>query len=313
MGSKIPFPKKSGVSLAVVGVFSAVLAFSVFAQTPPKQEKCDVAKAADFAVQSHLQMVNSAAINPGKYFVPGGEGSCISPVMLQSFDLSNLIPDIMSLITGALESAINNVIRGAMRAVCNAANDAVQGTVGQLNTAIGQMNNMLNSDQNFKNLVGSGLGYDLIGGTYPAGTTYGVNPGGFNSAFGIGSGSSGSGTGTGTGTVTPGANGSNNSLLDQLGRVAGGAGNGNLSSTWGASSNSGSQAVALASQREQARIAMENAWSAYAQAANNGEINHSTAESLYQRYLNSVNTYNGLLQSEATAQAGANFGSSSNA
>ena len=283
-------PSSKSVGLIGLGFLTA-FAITVTAQnTPPATNasaNCDIKQAADFAIQSNLQMVNSTTVNPAKYFTPGGSGSCISGVMLQNFDLSNLIPDFMSIITGALENAINGAINGAMRSVCNAANNAVQNTVGQINTAIGQANNLLNTDQNFRNLLGSELGYGNVPGSYPGGTTYGVNPNNTsNNAFGI----------TAPAPV-PGQGGNTSGSTNPL------------TSTWGSSTGSSTQAVALAAASEQARLNMEQAWSAYTTAAGRDSYD---PESAYQSYLSSVNAYNSALQAEAAAQAGTTFGSGSN-
>lgn len=336
---QLPFkPASQSAGLVVLGFLTA-LSITVVGGTAPLASNassatdCDIKRAADFAIQSNLQMINSTTVNPGKFFTPGGPGSCISGVMLQNFDLSNLIPDFMSIISGALESAINNAINGAMRSVCNAANNAVQNTVGQINSAVTQANNLLNTDQNFTNLLGSELGYGNVAGSYPPGATYGVsssNTGG-NNAFGISSPAAAANTQTALQTMDRTWNSyltagrfwnpadSYQNYLDQVNaynraRAAEGlapitpnppvhanAGTPtNTGTNTGTNNNSGSRVVGLAAAREQARLNVDSAWSSYTQSSQSGQ---SGASGAYQNYLTAVDAYNSAVQAETAAQA----------
>jgi hypothetical protein len=334
---QLPFkPASQSAGLVVLGFLTA-LSITVVGGTAPLTSNstnsatdCDIKRAADFAIQSNLQMINSTTVNPGKFFTPGGPGSCISGVMLQNFDLSNLIPDFMSIISGALESAINNAINGAMRSVCNAANNAVQNTVGQINSAVTQANNLLNTDQNFTNLLGSELGYGNVAGSYPPGATYGVTTGntGGNNAFGISSPGAAANTQTALQTMDRTWNSyltagrfwnpadSYQNYIDQVNaynraRAAEGlapiAPNPPVHVSTGTPNNAGSvsapaagsQVVGLAAAREQARLNVESTWSSYLQSRQSGQ----SGQGSYQTYLNAVDAYNSAVQAETAAQA----------
>ena len=167
---------------------------------------CDLPQAAEFAIQSNLRLINGASVNPGRYFTPGGSDSCISGIMLQSFDLSNLIPDIWGFVSNALENAIVAGVNSAVRGVCNSVNGAIQNTIGNINNAIGTINT-----------GGSGSAYVLMGmtpidptfaATLNGNGSFGIQGNGNNNAFGIiGPVNTGGSTGGGGGApsgVTPG-------------------------------------------------------------------------------------------------------------
>lgn len=197
---------------------------------------CDVTQAGEFAIQTNLRLINGATVNPGRYFTPGGSDSCISGVMLQSFDLSNLIPDFWGMVSSALENAIISGITSAVRQVCNSVNGAIQSTVGNINNAITTANN---------NLPGAWayLYVNQINPTF-AGTlngngSYGVNGNGGNNAFGItgpvtsnggeqffGGVSNGGNNGGGTVTIGPGNSGGGGSVIGPGNADAGNNGGG---------------------------------------------------------------------------------------
>lgn len=286
-------PLSGRVGYIGLGFFVA-LAVTVTAQQSgslapaSSSQDCDLKRAAEFAIQANLKMINGSTVNPGKYFSPGGQDSCISGVMLQSFDLSSLIPDFGNILSGAIEGAINTAINGAANKVCNAVNGAVQSTVGGLNGSINEINAMLSTDQNFQNLLSSELGFGGgIGGSYAGGTTY-TSTGASSNAFGL------------SGTTATGNNGT------------GGSGNtSGVTNNFGSSTQSSTQAVALAAASEQARLGMEDAWNNYVNVAQNGYW-WGNPNNAYQDYVNSVNNYNTAIQAEMSAQAGTTFGSGSN-
>jgi hypothetical protein len=215
-------PNRSNLAYMAFGVMIAV-GVAVRAQQASVASNCDISAAAQDAIQAQTQMINAGMVNPAQYFAPGGQGSCISGVMLQSFDLSNLIPDFASLISGAIDSALSGLLSNASSSVCNSINGSINSTVGNLNGAISNINQIYANDPAFAGMV---VSYNPITTTMPTnGTaTYGANGNGGN-AFGL---------------PNTGANGA--------GQAAGGA-NANLG--------------ALAQATLNAMAAMNSAWGAY--------------------------------------------------
>ncbi len=275
-------PTRRNMSYMLLGVLVAA-GVATTAQTSSSTSgmNCDIGTAADFAIQSNLMMLNATTIDPGKYFAPGGADSCISSAMLQSFDLSNLIPDFASMITGAIDSAITGAINGAITQVCNAANNALNSTVGNLNTAIGNINNMLNVDAKFANILSSELTFNTFGtSTYSGTGTYGAS-GSTGNAFGV-TGPTGTGTGSSSGST------------------------GNVTGNFDSSGSAGNTAAQLAASMTQAQMNMDSAWSAY----QSGQTSSGTGD--YSGYLNAVTAYNNSVAAYNNAMAATSFGSGSN-
>jgi len=275
-------PTRRNVAYMLMGVLVAAgVATTAQTSTTSTSMNCDIGTAADFAIQSNLMMLNATTINPGKYFAPGGTDSCISSAMLQNFDLSNLIPDFASMISGAIDGAITSAINGAVSQVCNAANNALNGTVGNLNSAIGNINNMLNVDAKFANILSSELAFNTFGSSTYSGTgTYGAS-GSSGNAFGV-TGYTGSGTGSSSGST------------------------GNVSGNFNSSGSSGNNAATLAASMTQAQLNMDNAWGAYQGAQS------SSGSGDYTGYLNAVAAYNSAVSAYNNAMAATTFGSGSN-
>lgn len=96
--------------------------------------QCIVDEAAQAALDRQVEIITASAVDVESIFT--GPNSCINPDLLNSFDLSNLIIDPLSLVTGAVTDAINNAINDAKAQVCAAINDQINGAIGNVNGAI---------------------------------------------------------------------------------------------------------------------------------------------------------------------------------
>lgn len=108
------------------------------------QAQCIVDDAAQAALDRQVEIIKSSAVDVEDIFT--GPSSCINPDLLNSFDLSNLIIDPLSLVTGAVTDAINNAINDAKTQVCQAIQGTIDDTVGSVNTAISDHSSTLTSD-----------------------------------------------------------------------------------------------------------------------------------------------------------------------
>lgn len=108
------------------------------------QAQCIVDDAAQAALDRQVEIIKSSAVDVEDIFT--GPSSCINPDLLNSFDLSNLIIDPLSLVTGAVTDAINNAINDAKSQICQAIQGTIDDTVGSVNTAISDHSSTLTSE-----------------------------------------------------------------------------------------------------------------------------------------------------------------------
>lgn len=94
---------------------------------------CLVTQAADAAVQRQLQMIDAAKVNPADFF--SGANSCISPQLMQSFDLSRFIPDLAGLLSGNIDGLLSSVLNAAKNQVCSVLNEQLSQVLQKLNTS----------------------------------------------------------------------------------------------------------------------------------------------------------------------------------
>jgi hypothetical protein len=106
--------------------------------------ECIVDDAAQAALDRQVEIIKASVVDVEDIFT--GPNSCISPDLLNSFDLSNLIIDPLSLVTGAVTDAINSAISDAKSQACAYINDQVNGTIGDVNSAISDANSQLSSE-----------------------------------------------------------------------------------------------------------------------------------------------------------------------
>lgn len=196
---------------------AACLGFGGAAQA--QTTDCLVKQAADAALQKQIATLDAAKVNPHDFF--SGPNSCISDSLLSRIDLSNLIPDLASLITGAIDSMISNIINAAQQKICSLLNSQLQNITQLINQRLysfqsqlgGQLSGILSQGGSFTqlqlpNIPGIGQ-YAMSGSSssvpdlipLPSQPAIPAVPTGGGSGSGGASGSgSGSGSGTGLGS-----------------------------------------------------------------------------------------------------------------
>lgn len=116
----------------------------VFVATSAVAQDCIVEEAAQAALDRQVAIIESAAVDVEDIF--SGPDSCINPNLLDSFDLSNLIIDPMSWISGSITDAIADAIADAKTQVCQAIQDQIDDTIGSVTGAIDDHSSTLTSE-----------------------------------------------------------------------------------------------------------------------------------------------------------------------
>lgn len=96
--------------------------------------QCLVEDAANAAYQEQLKAIGTATPDVESIF--SGPASCVNTDLLDQFDLSNLIPDPLGLVTDAVTDAVTNAIQNAKQQVCQAINEKVTGTINDVQGTI---------------------------------------------------------------------------------------------------------------------------------------------------------------------------------
>lgn len=112
----------------------AVLAGPGPAHANPSSTNCIVQQAAAAAVQRQIALIDAAKVNPSAFF--NGPSSCVAANLLQSINLSNLIPDLSGFLTSAAQGIINGVIDAAKRQVCQILDQQLYETIGSINQSM---------------------------------------------------------------------------------------------------------------------------------------------------------------------------------
>lgn len=136
---------------------AAVATFAVSGQI---NAQCLVQDAANAALQRELELIEALAVDPTDSF--RGPDSCVNMDILNSLDLSTLIPDLSGLLTSFSMDAINGMIADAQAQVCRQIQDAIDGAVGDATSAVTSFNSGLSDELN--NVLSNGwgdLGLDL--------------------------------------------------------------------------------------------------------------------------------------------------------
>lgn len=136
---------------------AAVATFAVSGQI---NAQCLVQDAANAALQRELELIEALAVDPADSF--RGPDSCVNMDILNSLDLSTLIPDLSGLLTSFSMDAINGMIADAQAKVCRQIQDAIDGAVGDATSAVTSFNSGLSDELN--NVLSNGwgdLGLDL--------------------------------------------------------------------------------------------------------------------------------------------------------
>lgn len=107
-------------------------------------EDCLVTEAAQAALDRQMAIIESSAVDVEDIF--SGPDSCINPDIMNSFDLSGLILDPLSWVSGSVTDAISGAITDAKQQVCQAIQDQIDDTVGNVNGAITDHSSSLSSE-----------------------------------------------------------------------------------------------------------------------------------------------------------------------
>lgn len=122
-----------------VGGMAAMAIFTATAQytgTTQSDANCELGQAAQSAVNNKVQMIGLTAVDPSKFFQVGSGSSCIGDFSLMNFDFSNLIPDVMGLISSAMSNLVDSMINRAVSAACTVARQSVGNVIGTYNNAV---------------------------------------------------------------------------------------------------------------------------------------------------------------------------------
>jgi hypothetical protein len=105
---------------------------------------CLVTEAAQAALDRQLAIIESSAVDVEDIF--SGPDSCINADIMNSFDLSNLIIDPMSWVSGSVTDALTDAISDAKTQVCEAIQDKIDDTVGSVSSAISDHSSTLSGE-----------------------------------------------------------------------------------------------------------------------------------------------------------------------
>lgn len=124
----------------------AIAVLATVALAGPLQAQCLVQDAAQAALQRELEIIEAMAVDPAESFK--GPDSCVNMDVLNSLDLSNLIPDLSGLLTSFSMDAINGIISDAQSQVCREIQTAIDGSVGDATSAVTNFNSGLTGELN---------------------------------------------------------------------------------------------------------------------------------------------------------------------
>ncbi|GAA5544294.1 MULTISPECIES: hypothetical protein [Hyphomicrobiales] len=131
----------------------ALLAAVMYAAPASAQSTgCGIQQAADLAVQRQIALLDAAKVDSSQYF--NGANSCLGSSLLNSFDLSNLIPTSFDFLGNIGSQLIDQIIQQATQQVCQVLNNQLQNIVGKIN----------NQMYSFDSAIGSQMS-DLLGGS----------------------------------------------------------------------------------------------------------------------------------------------------
>jgi len=148
--------KNTACFLALPTLVGLVVSGPTNAQGSP----CLVRDAANAALRRELELIEALAVDPADSF--RGPDSCVNMDILNSLDLSTLIPDLSGLLSSFSMDAINGIIADAQAQVCRQIQDTIEGAVGDATSAVTSFNSGLSDELN--NVLSNGwgdLGLDL--------------------------------------------------------------------------------------------------------------------------------------------------------
>lgn len=128
-------------ALALAGGILLSMGWSV---SPSMAAACGVEQAANAALQRRLAVIDAAKVNPSEFFQ--GANSCIDAGLLQSFDLSAVIPDLAGFLSGGIQNIAQNAINQAKQKVCEVINEQISKVIGKINDATSQFSQGLSGE-----------------------------------------------------------------------------------------------------------------------------------------------------------------------
>jgi hypothetical protein len=140
-------------ALAGLTVVSAAVLDASPASAQAGGSGCGITEAADAAIQRQIALLDAAKVDSSEFF--NGANSCLGSNLLDSLDLSNLIPTSFDFLGGAADQLINGLIQRAQQQVCQVLNDQLQKVVGNINNNMFQFESVMGGQMN-ELLGGSG-------------------------------------------------------------------------------------------------------------------------------------------------------------
>lgn len=125
-------------------VLGAGLLLSAVFASESSAATCGVEQAAQAALQRRLAVIDAAKVNPSEFFT--GANSCISPDLLKSFDLSQMIPDLAGFLSGGIQNIAQQAINAAKQQVCEVLNEQINSVIGKINDTTSSFNSGLSGD-----------------------------------------------------------------------------------------------------------------------------------------------------------------------
>lgn len=127
----------AGGALLVVGVTAYATTSEETASTQPCP---DFNGAVQQVINEKMLMIGTTQPDPSKYFSSGDSG-CLGGLAIADIDLSNLIPDLIGMVSSAATTAIQKAVDAAAAKVCTAARNSMGSVISQYNNAINLVGN----------------------------------------------------------------------------------------------------------------------------------------------------------------------------
>lgn len=110
------------------------LAFAIGSALPARAQSsgCAIQQASQQALNQKLGLIQSAKVNTPDFF----SSSCISPNLMKIFDLSQVIPDPIGLLSSGIQTIAQQAINQAKQFVCNIINQQVSSLLNNINNTL---------------------------------------------------------------------------------------------------------------------------------------------------------------------------------
>lgn len=110
------------------------LAFALGLALPARAQSsgCAIQQASQQALNQKLGLIQSAKVNTPDFF----SSSCISPNLMKIFDLSQVIPDPIGLLSSGIQTIAQQAINQAKQFACNIINQQVNSLLNNINNTL---------------------------------------------------------------------------------------------------------------------------------------------------------------------------------